>query len=186
MNEQDKLLYNHFDSYPEGLGEDMIAFARKIATDVPKYRSLAENLRMVDPDSTPDIETVERAAQAGLHDLTVSNRSTTDWYCVLRNLQGEPEKTLEFGIATSGGNDFVADSLFCEWAYIINFDTGEIEIYKGFNTDPAAAGRYASLKDKGDGVEYFGVRLLGTFPLYDIPEDWQGKLLPPNVDEEAA
>ena len=27
------------------------------------------------------------------------------------------------------GNDFITDSLFCEWAYIINLDTNKFEIF---------------------------------------------------------
>lgn len=57
--------------------------------------------------------------------------------------------------------EFLSDSLFCEWAYIINFDEEVFEIYKGFNKDESAYGRYA--KTKRD--EYADVRLVATVPL---------------------
>lgn len=60
---------------------------------------------------------------------------------------------------------FLADSLFCEWAYIINLDSDKLEIYKGFNKDPQAKGRYAHLYDE-DGVNngYYGVALVLELP----------------------
>ena len=31
---------------------------------------------------------------------------------------------------------FAAESLFCEWAYVLNMDRNVLEIYKGFNSEP--------------------------------------------------
>ncbi len=67
---------------------------------------------------------------------------------------------------------FMHDSLFCEWAYIINLDTKELEIYKGFNKDKKGKGRYASKyiapERKGEKVEYYGVTLLTSMKLSEI------------------
>ena len=73
-------------------------------------------------------------------------------------------------------HSFLLDSVFCEWAYIINLDTKELEVYRGWNEDPTAPGRYASLKEadwtRDDGIvvkaNYYGVTLLTTIPLMDI------------------
>lgn len=63
--------------------------------------------------------------------------------------------------------DFIYDSLFCEYAYIFNYDKETLEIYKGFNKDPKEAGKYASKKiDKEE--EYFGSRLLLEIPFGKI------------------
>jgi hypothetical protein len=32
--------------------------------------------------------------------------------------------------------DFAKDSLFCEWAYLVNFDSRSVEVYRGFNKEP--------------------------------------------------
>jgi hypothetical protein len=75
--------------------------------------------------------------------------------------------------------DFTGDSVFCQYAYIINNDDQVLEYYKGVNTDANAAGRYAksgSWTDSTDGKTYYGIRLVKNIP-YDVirstPEaDW--------------
>lgn len=71
--------------------------------------------------------------------------------------------------------DFMADSVFCEYAYILNLDTEELEYYRGRNTDPHAAGRYTasgrwSPPHPMTGVSYYGVRLVKAIPFAVIRE----------------
>lgn len=61
--------------------------------------------------------------------------------------------------------EFLYDSLFCEWAYIVNLDTKKLEIYKGFNKLPDGEGRYAQRKGRNG---YYGVTLFKTIPLKDL------------------
>jgi len=94
-------------------------------------------------------------------------------------------KELETVIPEECAADFMADSVFCEYAYILNLDTEELEIYRGRNTNPHAAGRYAA---KGrwsppapmTGISYYGVRLVKTIPFSLIresrPEERSGLL----------
>ena len=65
---------------------------------------------------------------------------------------------------------FLLDSLFCEWAYIVNLDTGKLELYRGFNKKPSD-GRYGNiLEDKPEWreAEYYGVALIGEIPFEAI------------------
>ena len=62
---------------------------------------------------------------------------------------------------------FLADSLFCEWAYVINLDNSQFEVYRGFNQDPMAPGRYASCSIP-DSNGYCGVALIREVPLDTI------------------
>ena len=81
--------------------------------------------------------------------------------------------------------DFLADSIMCEYAYILNLDTRELEYYRGRNRDPAAPGRYVgrgkwSPPPPMTGVSYYGVRLVKAIPfsvIRDTPlEKRQGLL----------
>ena len=65
---------------------------------------------------------------------------------------------------------FMHNSLFCEWAYIINVDTEMLEIYKGFNQDEHSEGRYVLPGKEREWLDeiYYGVALVKEIPLEDI------------------
>jgi hypothetical protein len=129
-----------------------------------------------------DPETIERARQLNIIDLEVGRQSLDDWYCVTRGARGDPALLLKLGVYNKDAAEFARDSLFCEYAYILNFDTKEIEFYKGFNHDPQAAGRYAKI-DKpyvvgSSGNQYYGIALVGECPFGEIPDNWKDKFYP--------
>jgi hypothetical protein len=64
--------------------------------------------------------------------------------------------------------DFGADSLFCEWAYVIDATAGTLEVYRGFNKRPAT-GRFAAMEPKyGD---YTPITLAKTYRIAALPAD---------------
>jgi hypothetical protein len=163
IDEQPKLTYNHFDSYPSGLGEAVLAHARR---PIEELRTGARALTMVDESTNATREHIDAAKKADLHDPRVSTGQATEYYSLLRNLQGDPDAQLRFGVMIDGAG-FPLDSLFCEWAYIIDLDQEVFEVYLGFQTEPHHEGRFAS--DEPD-RDYYPVRLVATFPLSDLPE----------------
>lgn len=172
---QDKLTYNHYDSYPDGLGEAMVKDIRSLIK-TKKMETQARGITFIDPEIKP---TPNQIAKLNPYtDLGVSNQSTSDWYCLTRKLQGNLKDTLAAGLMDDA-KDFMNNSLFCEWAYIVNFDDGLFEVYRGFQTDlKDQKGRYAvkhkpPFEPSYKGQEqYFPVALIATFPLKDIPKDW--------------
>ena len=178
--------YNHFDSYPEALGVAMVEQAQTIARDIDRYRVLAKELRLVDEDdkvSKDDFDKYRHLRGERSNGLSRSGHNPdTEWYSLLRDMQGELVKSLEAGVMLDGST-FPHDSLFCEFAYAVNFDDGTLEMYQGFQKDAAAiVGRFkdAPFSDSG----YGGVTLVGTFQLNDIPSDWQAQAFPPDDDDE--
>lgn len=160
---EDKVYYNHWDSYPSGLGVDML---RTIACFTDDELSDHFDLMVNVKDTVPTPEQIE--FMAPYTDLGVSNQSTEDWYCLTRGVQGDLTAIIRMCVPFyEDSSDFLADSLFCEWAYIINLDEGVLEIYKGFNTNPDAPGRYAHLKDR----DYHGVVLHSAVGLDTIREN---------------
>jgi len=167
----DKVTYNHSDSYPDGLGSDMVEYVGSHSDE--QLRAVAEGLRLVDPQSAPTAEDVRRFKP--FSDTTVGNRSLSDWYCLLRHAQRDPgawDRGLDVMI---DGASFLKDSVCCMWAYIINVDDGALEVYEGFNKDPKAPGRYAALfcpregetgppAAYGGGGHYYGVALKASVP----------------------
>jgi hypothetical protein len=161
----DKLTYNHFDSYPDGLGKTMIEFVQE-STD-EQLGAYAQEMVMVDSNVPATPKQVEACKQ--YFDGEVGNRMSTDWYGLLREAQGTPSeyaKGLRYMIDNS---DFVKDSLFCEYGYIVNMDEGVLEFYKGFNKNPDADGRYAQI-DATDEMGYVGIELIKAFTFAEIRE----------------
>ena len=180
INGQDKVTYNHWDSYPSCLGVSVADFVKR---NKSKLKELAEGLVMVKENSKPKAKDIQYVKEfqdktgIKLIDLNVSNQSVEDWYCLVRGAQGNFE-AMEKGFKyLTDSADFLIDSLFCEWAYIINLDTGKLEIYKGFNDSPKDnSGRYAKLfnaeqhkrtKEYG-GKCYYGVVLVKEIPFKNI------------------
>ena len=142
----DKLTYNHSDSYPEGLGANIVEFVRQ--TSVEEMNQIFDRIQMVNEDkmATPD----QVAECYKWYNGDVSTGQPTEWYALLRNAQGDLNAFKEGLRYMIDSSSFMKDSLFCEWAYVINLTTNRLEICK----------------------RYYNVKLVTKFPLDDIPENW--------------
>lgn len=162
---QEKLAYNHFDSYPSGLGNDLLKMLDKMEIDKDGLVAKARALRVVGENEKPTPEDVEKCKAAGTVDLGVSHQSLDDWYCLLRNAQGDLAKTLEVGIMEDG-SAFPSDSLFCEWGYVFDLDNGKLEVYRGFQQKPHGLGRFAGRKGRAG---YYPIKLVAEYQLDNLP-----------------
>ena len=132
-NNEEKIGYNHFDSYPAGLGNELLMFLK--CKTVNELKSIFSN-------------------------ITIMKNSDNDVW----NWQKHTFNT-EF----LDQHNFLNDSLFCEFAYLINLDTNKFEVYEGFNKNPNAAGRYAkNTLYKDDEKVYYGVKLVKEIELTDL------------------
>lgn len=174
---EEKITYNHSDSYPECLGVAMLNWARRhrhaLTCDLHRGQSggpvdLARKLRVVDPNSTPSAEDIARLRPQA--DLNVGERKITDWYCLLRNTQGDPDEILKAGVIENGA-PFVADSLYCEWAYAIDLDGRTFEVFRGFQKRPHSAGRWADRQSIDGSRGYHAVALIASWPLDKLPSE---------------
>ena len=165
----DKCTYNHFDSYPSGLGNDVVKFCANNTVEDLKF--FFDNIELVFEDSIPTESQIRECQIAGYVDLSVSSQSQTDWYCLLRNLQGnfkEYQKCIDDGnkLYMTDGIGFIQDSLFCEYAYIINLDDEVLEFYEGFQKEPQVGNRYGTKDDRG----YYPCKLALTIPLDELED----------------
>lgn len=165
----DKCTYNHFDSYPSGLGCDVVKFCAN--NSVEDLKLFFDNIELVSEESRPTAHQIRECQIAGYVDLSVSSQSNNDWYCLLRNLQGnfkEYQKCIDDGnkLYMTDGIDFIQDSLFCEYAYIINLDDEVLEFYEGFQKEPQVGNRYGTNEDRG----YYPCKLVSTFPLDELDD----------------
>ena len=165
----DKVGYNQYDSYPSGRGVEVLKFVKAFLAK-PKFEAevytLARDLKVVDDDKKPT--KAERDALKQWANLDVSNQTLTDWYCLLHKSHGDIAKTLECGYVVDHLS-FLTDSLFCEWAYIVNFDDRTLEVYSGFQKEGHARGRYSATKPNSGG--YYPVGLVKAYSFDALPTD---------------
>jgi hypothetical protein len=67
-------------------------------------------------------------------------------------------------------HEFALDSLFCEWAYVIDLDREVFEVYEGFSHEKPTTGRWADAAEPTRGG-YWPVRLIQSWPLQGLPDD---------------
>jgi hypothetical protein len=185
---QTKATYNHFDSYPSGLGRGMVEAVRNILNDPDRGLDwLREKARALEMWPHGQDATPEMIAKLGHYaDTGVATKKLTDPYVLMRRMQGDITAYLEAGIMEDGGEEFMADSLFCEYAYIINLDTGMLEFYEGFQKQPHTKGRYANApNEKAHRTDqFYPVALKGQFLLTAIPDDWESRLWPEEDEDD--
>lgn len=163
----DKTTYNHSDSYPEWLGEKITKFCAAVTPE--QMSAFFDRIIMVDEESTPTKEQQDYCIAAGWYNPYVGEKSQAHWYNLLRELQGnmaELDKAVrsdkDFYMIDS--SSFISDSLFCEYAYIVNLDSGMLEVWKGWQKSAQEGNRYGETPDD-DG--YYPCRLALEIPLTD-------------------
>lgn len=128
-----KGMYNHFDSYPSGLGVYIIETLNGIDSGdrINVLNETYDFIQLVDEDSKPTKEQIKLCKDSGVANFVVSTKSEDDWYCLLRGTQGNLKLYIDKVIPYMlDGNDFISDTLFCEWYYIINLDTKKLEVWE--------------------------------------------------------
>lgn len=189
IGEQEKIGYNQMDSYPEGHGVENLQWLRD--ADLSRVRALAQSAVVVDNDRKPTKEQVK--ALEAVTNLGVSDQSTDDWYCLTRRTHGHIGLMLECGYILDSAY-FPLDSLFCEWAYIVDLDRNVFEVYKGFQKELPQKGRWAGRPTDAENQEnhkqhlewcaengrepwlsvtpdYKAVELIASWPLDALPSD---------------
>ena len=122
------VIYNHWDSYPEGLGQSVVGelFDVLHAGNLEQWKALVSQLKVVSYDIKPTAEDIEKLKPHT--NLSVSGGSTDDWYCLLRDCQGSLEEVLKSGYCLNHCNNNVLDD-FGEYGYIVNLDHETLDFY---------------------------------------------------------
>ncbi len=107
--------YNHWDSYPSGLGQNLISevnhLLKKLTIDdiIQKLDSLKIINKEIDP-TLEDIKNLDKYTS-----LNVSSQSTMDWYCLVRKNQGSLINIMDSGYILPHDSDE-------EYNYVIDFN----------------------------------------------------------------
>ena len=208
IGEQEKIGYNQYDSYPQGKGQEILDWLRLVMRKdrLEEIKELARKCKVVSDEKKPTKKDIEKLAP--YTDLSVSEQSTKDWYCLTRETHGNLQAMLDCGYILDS-SEFPLDSLFCEWAYIVDLDHDVFEVYKGFQKEFPSTGRWAGRPTAEEDLENFkehllwchrngrepfrpevseykAVALVGSWPLAKLPTDTEFlRLDPPPVEEVA-
>lgn len=149
--------YCQWDGYYEGQGKTISEFLRKEG-NIEKLRKRADDLTFISEDelrsrwasvgANPDSNTVS---------FEVAERFDEQWPELSRDTGGDILEMIvesEGEFATKNDLNFAADSLFCEYAYCIDFDDNTFSWYHGFNQTPLAENeRFYFLNEKSSAFD---------------------------------
>lgn len=155
--------YGQFDGYPAGQGMTALAFARKLS-DPDIKRRFVENVRKC-----------SWITQVELDEISMDD----DWRNIHPELSRDTGADIlqmvydsDNGLSLWNRIEFAANSLFCEWAWLIDLDFDTFEGYKGFNDDSPLSieDRFYYLRDKEHGA-YHAIKMKALWDLNSLPSD---------------
>lgn len=168
--------YGQWDGYLSGQGDSILTFFHE--NDLETFRSKVDNCffgtqEQIDEAYAPYTNgdgwmTMEQSDAFKKTEFAHLSRDTgADILDIIMNSEGP--------LMQVDNIDFAKDSLFCEYAYVIDLDKNVLEVYKGFNNKslPKDA-RFYGPANEG----YYPVRLFKSLDLNDLPMSFD------NEDEE--
>jgi hypothetical protein len=186
--------YGHWDGYPAGQGRVALEFCREhLASEAGRdafkrklsscrfatAKALEEGYKSV--GVVGDWLTTEQAIHFGELFPFLSRNHGAGVLGLISKHSGGP-------ILLQDSSDFAGDSLFCEWAYVIDLDKNALEAFMGGNHKPLDdSDRFAKapVDDRHKG-KYYPIRLSGTWNLDSLPsfEEFESKLEREESEEE--
>lgn len=179
--------YGQWDGYPEGLGVILLNFLKNVNMD--SFRNAIDNVSFYTKEELEDIDKY-------IDDMRkdIPNYEWQRYFPHLsRDCGGDILNRIVFKGVDKVKNsiDFAADSLFCEWAYVIDLDINKFEVYKGFNHEELNSDeRFYFLEDKRDkenivGKDYHPIKFVKSYDLNNLPDEniFIAELTPDDEDE---
>lgn len=170
--------YGQWDGYPSGQGSSILDFLRKgnvagLKSNVLKCSFITdEDYKEMWKEFGVDVD------KQKFVDGDVSAKFLQKYPQLSRNVGSDILKMIadaENGLRLQDNYNFAADSLFCEWAYVIDFDKETFEVYKGFNETPLDKNErfFGVVYDRKntDKDTYYPVKLKAMFSLMDLPDE---------------
>ena len=180
--------YGQYDGYPYGQGATALQFLHQVKPNILKKR--CNNVKIL----TEDI----RKARWLEFNVDITNKPYVEFKVAQKFEKKYPELSRGTGavildiiykskqdLHLENSIDFIADSLFCEWAYLVDLDHQTFEVYKGFNKEPLdESDRFFSFYDSNEDSEYYPCKLQHIFDLNNLPSEFDFFKILQEDDEE--
>lgn len=173
--------YGQWDGYPSGQGTTVLAFLHQMDKHV--FITKLMDARFVTDEDVERINAELKVDNSLMNEGKKYGHFSRDRGAEILDIVYKAVP----GILLQNSINFAADSLFCEYAYVIDLDKGTFEVFKGFNKTPLVEGdRFFGIKsDDASSQGYHPVKLVHTFQLDALPdEDTFLKVLEPQDEEE--
>jgi len=170
--------YCQWDGYPSGQGIGILSFLR----DKMDREQFEEKLKLVRYATDEEAKKLYNDNSKDFENLypALCRDMGSEIFNFIANTEEE--------ILTSNCIDFAGDSLFCEFAYVVDLDNDTFEVFEGFNKTPLNEDeRFFSFKGKGNinsESEYEPVSLYQKFDLNNLPTDEEFLNLLEKKDDE--
>lgn len=176
--------YGQWDGYPSGQGSTVLEFLQRmlVLNLEDEFKSQLDKCKFINEEKEKEIQ--EFLNQLGCSDGWMTMEQSAQYvakYPLLSRDNGADilNMVLDTEVDTIWLNDsseFAADSLFCEWAYVIDMDNRTLECYCGFNKERVdESERFHYLEEKIDNDPkpngYRVIKHLKTFSFDALPEE---------------
>lgn len=165
--------YGQWDGYPSGQGISILNFLKS-----PMTEQLKSNLKYCSWLTEDELEKLWK--EFGID----KNQDYVDYDIYKDFCSKYPQLSRDTGagilkivanatgeIKLENNSDFSQDSLFCEWAYVIDFDKNTFEVYRGFNEAPLDESDRFYTDNQEDDNGLYPVRLIKSFDLSALPSE---------------
>lgn len=145
--------YGQWDGYPTGVGSDVAEFVQTLdRSNASKFRKALDECTFL---SEADL------AKTDVTESPEFSRDTGAGILSLIQINGVRE--------LADSSDFTSESLFCEWAYLVDMDKRVVEVYKGFNKKPLSKTARFAGPASSDG--YYPIKLLKKYKFSEFTPD---------------
>lgn len=126
--------YGQWDGYPSGQGATALKFLKK--ADLDKFKKRLESCRFFTPEDEADMKSF--CASIGSHDGWLTQDQAAKYHAQYPFLSRDHGANIlnlilneDTDVLLSDSTEFGKDEISCEWAYIIDLDTGKFTVYGG-------------------------------------------------------
>ncbi len=157
--------YAQWDGYPTGQGSEICDFIQN-KMDKAKFKKAIDSLKEIKPKELKALWVKFGAKEdSDLVSFEVADKFKAAMPEFSRDTGSKILGLIQDGKVKQVNNDleFAGDSLFCEFAYVLDLDNDILEVYKGFNKTPLTKkDRFNFIRPKKD--EYKPVKLVKKYP----------------------
>lgn len=172
--------YGQWDGYPSGQGVDILRFLREEIKEQVFRRNFKKAQMLSDAEVRGLLDPISDGGTdplPGFMSMKTADMRKEAYPQLDRDMGSGVLAHIQSGndLRYSSAIEFAADSLFCEYAYMVDFDTRSLRVFKGFNVEPLEKGQFfADMKLRGplsDGTQYHPIKEVKRYSLDDLPSE---------------